>query len=111
MASSGHTLTVTIVEGRPQVTMASARQQFLETATVSALYREEHGANRPEVIRLLTDIAAKLRDLGEDWAAANSKSDAEKRSQISTWESTIANVLQDLGAEFHIPDLEHLGHA
>jgi hypothetical protein len=111
MAAATHVLTVAIVDNRPQVTMASARQQFLETMTLSAIYREEHGANRPEVLGPLNQIAAKLKDLGEDWAAATSRSDAEKRSQISAWESTIATVLQGIGAEFNIPDLEHLGHA
>jgi len=111
MASTGHTLTVRIVDGQPQVTMASARLMFLETAATSALFREEHGAKRPVVIRQLNEIVAKLKDLSEEWFAATSKSDADKRAAISTWTSTIANILQDIGAEFNIPDLEHLGHA
>ena len=111
MASSGHVLTLRVVDGRPQILMASARQQFLETATVSAIYREQQGANRPAVLGALNQIADKLKDLGEDWAAAYSKSDAEKRVEISLWLSTLADVLQGLGREFDIPSLEHLGHA
>lgn len=110
MAGAGHQLTFQIVGGRPQVVMASGRLGVLDVLVTSALYKEEHGARRAPLIAELTQIRAKLHDLGEDWAAATSKSDADKRSAIAQWLGALAGLLQQIGSEYKIPDLEHLGH-
>jgi hypothetical protein len=111
MDHTGHTLTVRIVDGRPQVVLASLRQQYLQTLVAAALAEERRGQNRIHLVELLTQIEGKLRDLGEDWFATFSKADADKRLGISQMLSVIADILQGIGKEFHIHDLEHLGHA
>ena len=111
MDDTSHVLSVRVSGGRPRVAMASRRADYLRTLAVSAMAREERGANRLPLRRRLGRIASKLKDLNEDWHAATSKTDVEKRYVISKRLTEISGDLQWIGSEYGIDDLEHLGHA
>src|SRR3954454_10577283 len=111
MDHTGHTLTFKVVGGQPQVVMASERADYLRMMTISALAEEERGAKRPGVIGPLKQIEPALKDLYEEWFAAYSKSDQDKRREINALLGHIAGILRGIGAEFKIESLEHLGHA
>jgi len=113
MDHTDHTLTVRIIKDQPEVVMSSRRGEYLKTVASAALYQEERGAQRPELIAKLGEIAAMLQDLIEDWhaASAEGKSGAEKKYGVDQWLGLLAEHLRDLGKTFRIQDLEHLGHA
>lgn len=110
MSGEGHHIYAETHNNRLIIEIASGRRQLLETLVSSTIYREERGANRSKLLEQLNEIDEKLKNLAEDWAAAYSKDDEQKRASILTWIGTIADVLQDIGREYGIPNLENLGH-
>ena len=107
MDGVGHTITVDIVNDQPQISMASARRiEHLQAAVAAA----QGSVKDPTLRKRLGTAATKLKNLLEDWHAAQNKSDADKRATIAKRTADVANTLQAIGTEFHMPDLEHLGH-
>jgi hypothetical protein len=113
MSGEGHTLYFAAKRPEiPKVVMATGRRDYLETMATGALVREEEGAKRPGLISPLQQIVDTLKTIKFDWEANFGKSEEEAKARqnyLNTLERC-AVVLQGLGAEFGLKDLENLGH-
>lgn len=111
MNHTSHTLTFTVIDGRPEVIMSSERAAYLQTMTAAAIYDEEHGGKRRKLIGKLSEIESKLESLYYEWRAAHSKADREERYAIATKLERIADRLTQLGQEWGLTRLTDLIHA
>jgi hypothetical protein len=114
MAGEGHHIYADIRNGKLVVEMATGRRENLQILVASAIAKEKKGAIRQELLNSLEKTYKKLEDLGWEWEASkddSSQAGEKKRQDILEWINVIANILQDLGREFKIHDLVHLGHA
>lgn len=115
MAGTGHNL---YFEAKrpdiPKVEMATGRRGYLEMMVKSAIVREEAREDkRQELLTPLKAIEKELENIKWNWEANQGKSEEEQKARqeyLNTLER-ISVVLNSIGAEFKIPDLEHLGHA
>jgi hypothetical protein len=80
----------------------------LFTIVAGAIDAEKKGANRAGLLTLLGEIQAHLKELME-FEKAGSYSEMPL-DQIKAATERVAVVLVDIGKEFKIDDLEHLGH-
>ncbi|HEX7317546.1 MAG TPA: hypothetical protein VF297_26835 [Pyrinomonadaceae bacterium] len=96
----------------PRVEMATARRDYLDFIVRRAIREEKEGKKRPDLLAPLEEIAAELEKINFDWEANTGKSQEEaqvRMNYVHTLER-IAIVLNTIGAEFKLKDLENLGH-
>ncbi|MBC7977122.1 MAG: hypothetical protein H7138_19275, partial [Myxococcales bacterium] len=107
MHGHGHTLFVSVHGGTLLVELAS-RRAVLFTLVSSAIAEEKKSANRGSLLNVLGQIQAHLKELMEfEKAGGYSKMPIE---EIRRATERVALVLVQIGQEFKIEDLEHLGH-
>jgi hypothetical protein len=107
MYGERHTLYVHETNGKLVVDIASRRDQ-LKRVVSQAIREEENGAQRPKLLNHLREINAELQKLIEFEQAGSYSLMPE--DHIRQWTQAIANIIQGIGSEYKIKDLEHLGH-
>jgi hypothetical protein len=112
MDRAPHILTFKVVDGRAEVVLASDRAEYLQTVTGAALYEEEHGEDRKDLIDRLERIESRLSELKFSYRAAeDDRSQRGFQSQISRRLEEIAEDLTWIGTRFNIKTLHDLHHA
>ncbi len=112
MAHAPHTLAVKIIDGTPEVIMSSERAEYLKTVTSAAIYEEEHGDNRKDLIERLEKIEQLLPEFAFSYRAAADDSSTKhaEQARISRRLEEIAKDLTRIGSKFGIKTLHSLAH-